>query len=369
VAWVLGGAGVGVLVVVAAVLYLTVFTVSVNLDGKSLRLRAGTTAGDLFKSKLVVKHRGNLVSAKRAHVLEAGHGGPPYVSADGHPLSSASVLTNSLKLTSHNGTNTVESTRVTTESVKIPTRYVGSGTIESVVNTGVAGIREIRVGTISGEVVSKREVVAPVARLVKLTAPASGAKTVALTFDDGPWPGSTKAILKILKKYGVKATFFEIGQQARKMPSLSRAVGDAGMEMGNHSETHPNLARLSASAVSNEITRAQNDITKASGKAPKFFRPPGGNTTSKMYPVLSKLHLGWVQWDVDTDDWKKPSASKIVSRVLKNVRPGSVVLMHDGGGDRSHTVEALPKIIEKLQAEGYVFVTVDQLPKVPHRMG
>jgi peptidoglycan-N-acetylglucosamine deacetylase len=369
--WALGGAGVGALVViVAVVLYLTVFTVSVNLDGKSLRLRAGTTAGDLFSEKLVVKNRGDVVSAKESRVLERGKGGAPFVSADGHPLASATVLTNSLKLTSHDGTDSVESTRITTEPVKVPTRYVGSGPVQSVVDTGVPGVRRVEVGAISGEIVSKRQVVAPIARVVRLKAPSSGAKTVALTFDDGPWPGSTEAILKILKKYGVKATFFEIGRQARQRPSIARKVADAGMEMGNHSETHPlNLGHLSASGVSKQITEAQHDITKASGKAPKFFRPPGGNTTSKMYPVLSKLHLGWVQWDIDTDDWKRPSVSKIVSRVTHNIRPGAVVLMHDGGGDRSNTVKALPKIIEKLQAEGYVFVTVDQLEKVPHRMG
>jgi peptidoglycan/xylan/chitin deacetylase (PgdA/CDA1 family) len=206
--------------------------------------------------------------------------------------------------------------------------------------------------------------------VIRRTPLQSGVKTVALTFDDGPWPGSTQAILKILQQNGVVATFFEIGRQARNSPSLSRQVADAGMEMGNHSETHPlNLGRLSAAGVANEIRYAQKDITRASGKAPTFFRPPGGNTTAAMYPALAKLGLGWVQWDIDTLDWQRPPANKIVGRVLRNVRPGAVVLMHDGGGDRSQTVKALPTIIQKLREQGYVFVTISALSSVPHRMG
>jgi peptidoglycan/xylan/chitin deacetylase (PgdA/CDA1 family) len=303
-------------------------------------------------------------------VLKPGAGQPPFVSADGRPLDAGTTLGGTSELTSHNGSDTVEPTRVSTESIAIPVQYEGVGSIETVVSSGSPGVREITIGTISGQVVRRRITVKPVAKLVEREQPYVGTRTVALTFDDGPWPGSTLAILNILKQNDVQATFFEIGRQARQMPSLSRQVADAGMEMGNHSETHPlSLAHLSAANVANEITRAQSDITKASGKAPTFFRPPGGNTTPAMYPVLTKLNLGWVQWDIDTDDWQRPPPDKIVSRVLRNVRPGSVVLMHDGGGNRSNTVKALPTIIKALKAQGYVFVTIDQLPSVPHRMG
>lgn len=366
-----GGAGIGLVVVLAAaVLYLTVFTVSLKVDGRPVRLPARSSVSDLFSRGLVDRKPGNLVSAKDHHVLRAGGGDKPYVSANGVRLVAESPLQRSADLLSFNGANVVEPTRTSTEPIRVPTRYEGSGPLESVVQAGSPGVREVKVGAISNQVVSRRQKVAPVARIIRRDVPYAGAKLVALTFDDGPWPGSTTAILKILQQNGVKATFFEIGRQARQMPALSRSLAQAGMEIGNHSETHPlNLGHLSAAGVANEIKQAQYDISRASGQKPKFFRPPGGNTTAAMYPVLSKLGLRWVQWDVDTDDWKKPSAGNIVSRVLRNVRPGSVVLMHDGGGDRSHTVAALPQIIQKLKAMGYTFVTIDALPSVPHRMG
>lgn len=368
----LGGAGLAAAVALLGVaLYFTVLTVTVKLDGTTVRLPSGATVADLFARNLVDKRRGDLVSAKdHLRVLKSGGGGEPFVSSEGRPIGREVAIGSTPDLTSHDGTDAVEPTRVSTETIKAPIEYLGSGPIETVVTNGTSGVREVTTGAVSGEVVSRRVKVKPVARVVRRENPYAGAKVVALTFDDGPWPGSTKAIVAILQKNGVKATFFEIGRQVRQMPDISRYVANAGMEMANHSDTHPlNLGKLSASGVSKQITQAQNEIAKASGKRPKFFRPPGGNTTSAMYPVLSKLHLGWVQWDVDTDDWRRPSAEKIVSRVVKNVRPGSVVLMHDGGGDRSSTIKALPTIIQRLKAMGYTFVTVDQLPSVPHRMG
>jgi peptidoglycan-N-acetylglucosamine deacetylase len=367
IAW---GAGLGLVVAGIALLYFMVFTVAVTVDGKSVRLPAGSTVSTLFARGLVMRAPGNLVSAKDRHVLKAGGGGRAFISANGVKLAEDSRLVASAVLVSAPGADVVEPTRISTEPIPVPTKYEGDGPIETVIQTGTPGVREVKVGIISKQVVSKKQKVAPVAKIIVRQAPTNGAKVVALTFDDGPWPGSTKAILKILKANGIKATFYEVGRQARRMPALSRAVADAGMEMGNHSETHPlSLGRLSAKGVAQEIERAQHDITKASGKAPKSFRPPGGNTTAAMYPVLSKLGIRWVQWDVDTDDWKRPSAGKIVSRVVRNVRPGAVVLMHDGGGNRSHTVQALPEIIKRLKAMGYTFVTIDQLPKVPHRLG
>ena len=182
--------------------------------------------------------------------------------------------------------------------------------------------------------------------------------------------GSTKAILQDPDAERHQSHVLRNWREARTKPDLSRAVASAGMEIGNHSETHPlNLGRLSAAGVANQMNQAQNDIFHASGQTPRFFRPPGGNTTPAMYPVLASLHLGWVQWDIDTDDWQQPAAATIVTRVMRAVRPGAVVLMHDGGGNRSHTVQALPTIIKQLKAMGYSFVTVSQLSSVPHKMG
>jgi peptidoglycan/xylan/chitin deacetylase (PgdA/CDA1 family) len=289
---------------------------------------------------------------------------------DGRSAPAKVRLHNGDVVVGENGPDIAEPVKVRTEAIPLAIKYEGDGPVETIVTTGSPGTRQVRYGSISGEVVSRRVVEEPVARVVARTVPASGAKLIALTFDDGPWPGQTAAVLKILQANHVPATFFQIGRQSRAHPGLSRMLTNSGMLIGNHSETHPlNLGKLSAAQVSSEITRAEADISAASGQRPKYFRPPGGNTAAAMYPVLGKLGLKWVQWDVDTEDWKAPPAAAIESRVLKGAKPGAVVLMHDGGGDRSHTIAALPGIIQKLKAKGYVFVTLDGLRRLPHVMG
>jgi peptidoglycan/xylan/chitin deacetylase (PgdA/CDA1 family) len=366
------GAAIAVAVVlIGVVLYFTAFTIAVQLDGRSLRLSAATTAGDIFERDLVDRKPGDLLSAKSRKVLVRGGGGQPYISAGRRVLSAGDALRGAGDLTSHDGTDAIEATRVTTQTIPVPVRYEGTGPVETVVETGSPGVREVTVGAISGQVVRKRERVAPIAKvIVRAYEKTDEKRVVCLTFDDGPWPTTTKAIVKILKQENVTATFFQIGRQARHSPSLARLVTDAGLAVANHSENHSySFGRMSASSVSKEISEAQYDIKRATGQAPTFFRPPGGITNKAMGPALKKLNLGWVLWNVDTGDWQRPSPGKIVSRVMRNVRPGAVILMHDGGGDRSNTVKALPTIIKKLKERGYSFVTLDALSSVPHHMG
>ena len=369
--WAAGGAlAAFVAIVVAVLLYLFVFTMPITVDGHSLRLSRNTTAGEVFSRHLASRVPGDLVSAKDRKVLRRGEGQPAYVQVNGKTVNLAENIPPSATVVTFNGGDTIEPVKIKKVDVPAPLQYEGAGPVESVIQTGSAGVKEVTVGTISKQVALERVTTQPVDRIIVRSMPGSATKMIALTFDDGPWPGSTAAIVKILQENGVVATFFEIGRQARQQPSLSRLVANAGMDLGNHSDTHPlNLGRLTAAGVAREITQGQADITKASGQAPTFFRPPGGNTTPMMNAPLAKLKLQWVQWDIDTEDWKKPTSTVIVTRVLKGARPGAVVLMHDGGGDRSHTVAALPAIIKGLKAQGYVFVKLSALKSVPHRMG
>lgn len=366
----LWSAGVGLLVVLLGILVFAVFTAQLTVDGRRVRVRADTTVGDLERRGLVGGHAGNLVSAGSRRVLSLGGGDPRQTLVDGVVAAADQRIRNGETIVGRNGGDVVEPVKRRTEAIPLTVKYEGAGPVETIVTTGSPGTLGIRYGSKSGQVVSRRVEKEPVARLVVRSQPAAGAKLIALTFDDGPWPGQTEAVLKILQRNHVPATFFEIGQQARAHPGISRTLTDAGMLIGNHTETHPlNLGRLSSSRVASEIDRAETDISAASGQRPKYFRPPGGNTTSAMYPVLSKLELQWVQWDIDTEDWKQPPSSAIVGKVLAQARPGAVVLMHDGGGNRAHTIAALPTIIAKLRAQGYVFVTLDGLRTLPHRMG
>jgi peptidoglycan/xylan/chitin deacetylase (PgdA/CDA1 family) len=355
---------------VIAVLYFTVLTVSVNVDGQRVRASSSATVGDLLARGLITGRSGDLVAVLPGTVLQTGGGEKPYAMVNGHDAVPGVRLRDGDVVAGHDGTDTVEPILERTEPIPFDVSYVGSGPIETIETTGEPGLQVVRYGAGSGEIVSRATVELATAEVIRCDPPLEGAKLIALTFDDGPWPGQTAAILHILETAHIRATFFEIGRQAREHPGLSRMLASAGMLIGNHTETHPlHLDRLTDIAVGAQIAQAQNDITQASGTRPRYFRPPGGNTAPAMFPVLARLRVKWVEWNVDPHDWQRPLARTIVARVMRGVRPGAVVLMHDGGGDRSRTIAALPVIIAKLKARGYVFVTLDSLPSLPHVMG
>ena len=186
-------------------------------------------------------------------------------------------------------------------------------------------------------------------------------KTVALSFDDGPLEGKTDKILDVLEKYGVKATFFMVGSQARYCPETATRVVEAGHEIGNHTNNHKSLAGLSESELDEEIALAEEAIFDACGYIPSLFRPPEGVCTEKISNAAKFRGYSIIMWSVDTLDWQGKSARVIADNVLANTKPGSVILMHDGIFAKSHTAEALDIIIPALIAEGYTFVTVGEL--------
>lgn len=193
---------------------------------------------------------------------------------------------------------------------------------------------------------------------------ASGAKLVALTFDDGPWPASTEAILSALEREDVPATFFMLGLQAKRYPRIARLVSTAGHQVGNHTYSHSQLSALSGADAWKDIQWGQKAILKATGHPAVWFRPPYGDVDTRSLNVARQLSQRVVMWTVDSRDWERPGADVISGNVLRAVRPGAIVLMHDGGGDRAQTVQALPGIIRELKRRGYVFVTIDELVSV-----
>lgn len=185
---------------------------------------------------------------------------------------------------------------------------------------------------------------------------------VALTFDDGPLPPYTGQVLDVLERYGVPATFFCVGLNAAGFPDEIARMREQGHGIGNHTWSHPFLPELSRPQLVEQIQRTGAAIADASGAVdPALFRPPYGSRTPEVTAWLGQLPSTVVLWDVEPFDWAMPGADTIARIVLDNTRPGSVILLHDGGGDRSQTVAALPAIIEGLQARGYRFVLVDDL--------
>ncbi len=181
----------------------------------------------------------------------------------------------------------------------------------------------------------------------------SGRKMVALTFDDGP-SSYTPQVLDVLARKKVKATFFMLGQQVAADPSAARRVLARGHEIANHSYSHPLLPGYS------ELSSTTSVIRSATGFKPCLFRPPYGAINSSVAASAGSLGMKSVLWNVDTVDWSTPGTGAIISRA-SSAGPGSIVLMHDGGGPRGQTVAALPGIIHNLRSRGYRFATVTKL--------
>jgi peptidoglycan-N-acetylglucosamine deacetylase len=185
-------------------------------------------------------------------------------------------------------------------------------------------------------------------------------REVALTFDDGPGP-FTLPILKLLERFHVRATFFEIGRNVRTYPHFTARLAHAGMVIGDHTEEHPPMAQLGASEQASELDEAANAIAAAGAPRPLLFRPPYGSFDSTTLGLLRERNMVMVLWTVDTSDYAQPGVERIIYTALSGARPGAIILFHDGGGNRAQTLAALPRIIERLRQRGYRLVTVPEL--------
>ncbi|WP_405085745.1 polysaccharide deacetylase family protein [Microbispora sp. NBC_01389] len=169
---------------------------------------------------------------------------------------------------------------------------------------------------------------------------------VGLTYDDGPNPSNTTNLLNTLKANGLRATMFNIGQNAQNNPSLVKAQVDAGMWVGNHSYTHPHLTQQNSSQIQSELQRTQQAIQQATGTAPKLFRPPYGETNSTLKSVEQQLGLTEIIWDVDSQDWNGASTAQIV-QAAGRLQNGQIILMHD---QYATTVSAISQIAANLRS-------------------
>lgn len=185
-------------------------------------------------------------------------------------------------------------------------------------------------------------------------------REVALSFDDGPSTYTPK-ILRVLSRTHTPATFFVIGREAKLFPHFVRDEAQEGSEVGDHTETHPFMSLLSAAAQRAQVVDAADAIHAAGAPFPSLWRPPYGAFNHATLAILRSLHMLITLWTVDTSDYARPGVARIRYVALSGARPGAIILMHDGGGDRSETVAALPRIIGLLRQRGYKLVTVGQL--------
>ena len=184
-----------------------------------------------------------------------------------------------------------------------------------------------------------------------------GPKTIALTIDDGPSPIYTPQVLQILARYRVTASFSMVGENVSYYPSIAREVADAGHTIVNHTWDHADLALLTAAQTRAEIANATDAIHTAVGKTPRMFRAPYGAWSKAALDYCATEKLTPLDWSVDPRDWSMPGVREIVSNIMANTRTGSIILEHDGGGNRSETVAALKIVIPRLLDQGYHFRT------------
>lgn len=250
----------------------------------------------------------------------------------------------------------------------------GNGEILRIDDVPTIGRRTVRMGSgpLSGLIIDEHYASLPTPYVIRRTG--YRPHMVALTFDDGPDPVWTPSILDILKRAHVPATFFVIGENAMMHPSLLRQIIAQGSEVGNHSYTHPNLAQVSPRGVSLELNSTQRLVEAYTGRAMRLFRAPyfgdaEPTSADEIGPALEAQRAGYlnVGLHVDPGDWTRPGVDAIVERTVQQVEDGTadrsaqVVLLHDSGGDRAQTVAALPRIIRRLEAKGYRFVTISTL--------
>lgn len=196
-------------------------------------------------------------------------------------------------------------------------------------------------------------------------------KVIALTFDDGPYPPYTQKLLNVLAEKHVHATFFMVGENAAKHPELVREVQSAGHLVALHAGYHKDLLKLSPDEVRSNIAYGKSTLEEITGTQLHFMRPPHGFKDWFVISAIEDAGLLTTNWSIIPRDWTNPGAQVITDRVLEKAEPGAIVLLHDGDSPknkapREQTIEAVATIIDKLRAQGYEFVTIEELAKENH---
>src|SRR5213596_2759293 len=192
---------------------------------------------------------------------------------------------------------------------------------------------------------------------------------IAMTFDDGPSATLTPKLLDLLAARHIKVTFFVIGENVAEHPEIVARAAREGHEIGNHSWSHPNFAKMSDDNVRSQLQRTDDAIKSATGMRPTLLRPPYGSITAREKRwIHDEFGYQIILWDVDPYDWKRPGPAVVRNRILKETQPGSIVLSHD---IHPGTIEAMPSTFDALEAKGFKFVTVSELirmatPKPSH---
>lgn len=341
-------------------------SVTFTLNGEEESARAGTPITTIMAEEHLSYRAGNLVSVS-GNVLKEGEGNPFSLKLNGQdlPFDEAEKLCvfgeEAIEL--GDGGNIMEPyTSVIQEQEPHLVMEGTGGSVGYVSQWPSPGKIEMRTGDMSGET-APGETVVPLKNAIvtnKLITPANGEKLVALTFDDGP-SEYTEQYLQILAQYQAHATFCELYGNIDTYPDVPRAVIAAGHQIISHTKTHSQLDTLTPADLQAELSDTFAKIQSATSQKTTAIRPPYGTIDESVWLNSRGLMSLSVLWTQDSRDWERPGASSIVSNALSGIEPGSIILMHDGGGNRDQDLEALPQILQTLTAQGYKCVTLKEL--------
>lgn len=354
---------------VAVFVAISTAPVRVTVDGRELTVGGDRTLEEAFVASGASVKPGNLLAVD-GELLENGGGNKFSATVNGEETSDGNrKLSEGDAITFANGMDAEEPSTVEETAAPYGATDEGTGAVHVIEGTGVDGVKSVKTGSVSGRTVEFL-VEEPTNVLCRhFNIDTGGEKVVALTFDDGPLTTYTTQILDILAANNAKGTFFTVGDRITgdNIGVVKRAASE-GHQVSTHSFDHAdgagqgvNLGYMSDEEIVAEIEKGYEAISAATGaEANRTIRTPGGNFGENVIVNLQPLINAEIGWNIDTHDWKRPGAAAIESQIL-SVKPGYIVLMHDGGGDRSQTVEALRSALPKLAAQGYRFVTVDEL--------
>jgi len=351
--------GVAVLVVAAVAAGLTVLRVkridrtvrvTVRTEGvdEVVEVAASGRISDAFVEAGIAPHNGRLLSAKDRRVLDPRYD-PARITMNGQDVADGYPLVDGAVIEAVDGHDAVEATETVEEVIPEPPLRE---TLVHVYEAGAPGLAERTIGVRSREVVEERVLVEakPAARTER--------KVVALTFDDGPNTTWTPLLLDLLKEKKVKATFCQVGDNVDAHPEISERIVKAGHRLCNHTRTHDTgLQSATRERIDEEIGGGVRAFTTEGLPSPDYYRPPGGVLSDLIRDVAWSYDEHVIYWTVDTEDWKGDATiESIVQAVQRDVEPGAIILLHDGGGkSRALSIFATSLIIDLLRAQGYEF--------------
>lgn len=367
--WIAAGAIACVAIAIIIISTISTRPINVTINGQELSLSGDKTIEASVNAANVPYNPGNLIAVDGS-VIEQGGGNPFSATVNGSQAQANDVLNDGDTVIINDGTD-IEEESYTEERDVAPNAVVdGVGAVHKIEAIGENGSQLVKIGTVSGKEVAVEVLREPTdTKVSRFNIDTGGEKVIALTFDDGPSSDYTNSVLDILAQNNAKATFFTIGNRITdSTKALVERAFNEGHQVSTHSYDHAdgsgqgvNLGYMSDEEQVAEITKGYESIENATGvECSKAIRTPGGNFGENVIANLAPYITYEIGWNIDTNDWQRPGASVIEERILK-AGPGDIILMHDGGGNRAQTVDALRAALPKLAAQGYRFITVDEL--------